>query len=88
LHGKGPPNGGPFFVYANGKVETSGNDYARLDHIAKQRQDALKRPQELAEMSSDILADKSDQHPTATMIESLQHKHPEWTLARSVTYLC
>jgi hypothetical protein len=67
-------------VYANGQVESIGNEGLGLQqYIASQRQNALKQHQELAEMGAAILADKSDQHPTATMIESLQRKHPEWT---------
>ena len=67
-------------VYANGQVESIGNEGLHLQqYIASQRQDALKQHQELAEMGAAILADQSDQHPTATMIESLQRKHPKWT---------
>ena len=67
-------------VYANGRVESIGNDGLGLQqYIATQRQNALKQHQSLADMGANILANKSDQHPTVTMIEALKRAHPEWT---------
>lgn len=69
-------------VYANGQVESAGNDGLGMQqHIASQRQNALKLHQSLADMGAAILADKSDQHPAVTMVESLKRAHPEWTQA-------
>jgi hypothetical protein len=90
-------------IYANGRVETSGNEGLRMQKdFATRRQNALNRFQELVEIGQGILADEANQHPAVAMIEELQSrisrepeltaplhdfKRPEWRKAKDTEFI-